>query len=193
MARAIISDGLGITHPCCGVAHCTEPLENVKRDRFCPGHQYRLNVCAIEGCEQDVSTGYLTCEDAAHRALEQKRQLRNKANFQLRPQLQKVTTSNPSNPPLDEEVTQFLQAEGEPVDEGVEETLLPAEPSQETSGCPQKPESGNRRVTGRFGRRQTHNEQLMVRPCGMIIARATFFGSETVPQTVVSILRNSLE
>lgn len=83
MAQAIISDGLGIMHPCCGVAHCTEPLENVKRDCFCPGHQYRLDVCTIEGCEQDVSTGYLTCEDAAHWALKQKRQLCNKANFQL--------------------------------------------------------------------------------------------------------------
>lgn len=83
MVRAIVSDGLGITHPCCGVAHCIEPLENVKRDRFCLGHQYRLRVCAIEGCEEEVATGYLTCDHATHRALEQKRQLRNKANFQL--------------------------------------------------------------------------------------------------------------
>ena len=167
------------------MAHCTEPLENVKRDRFCPGHQYRLKVCAIEGCEQGVSTGYLTCDVPTHRALEQKRQLRNKANFQMRPQLQKTATSNPSNPPLDEEVTQSLHAEGEPLDEGLEDTFLPTD----SASCPQKPESGIRRVTGRFGRRQTHNEQLMVRPCGMIIARATFFGSETVPQTVVSTLK----
>ncbi|KAF8158569.1 hypothetical protein B0H34DRAFT_656485 [Crassisporium funariophilum] len=31
-----------------------------------------------------------------------------------------------------------------------------------------------------FGRRQTHNKQLMVRPCGVILLRATFFGSESV-------------
>lgn len=102
-------------------------------------------------------------------------------------------TSNPSNPPLDEEVTQSLQAEGELIDEGIEETLLPTEPSQETSGCPQKPESGNRHVTGHFGHCQMHNKQLMVHPCRMIIACATFFGSETIPQTMVSILKNSHE
>jgi len=181
MVRAIVSDGITIGHPCCSVAHCTEPLENVKRDRFCPGHQYRLDVCAIEDCEVEVLTGHLTCGNPTHRKLEEKRRLRNAANFQMRPQLQRTTVSNPP----DEEATQSLQADGEPLDEGIEEVELPVDQSKEAS-CPQKPESGNRRITARFGRRQTHNEQLMVRPCGMIVARTTFFGSETVPQTVVS-------
>jgi len=97
----------------------------------------------------------------------------------MRPQLQRTTVSNPP----DEEVTQSLQADGEPLDEGIEEVV---DQLEEASLCPQKPESGNRRITARFGRHQTHNEQLMVRPCGIIIARTTFFSSETVPQTVVS-------
>jgi hypothetical protein len=182
MVRAIVSDGITIGHPCCGVAHCTVPLQNVKRDRFCPGHEYRLTVCAVENCEHEISPGYLTCADPMHRKLEEKRQLRNSANFQMRPQLQRTTVSNPP----DEDLVQSLQADGEPLDEGIEEELQSVNPSQEAPTCPQKPESGNQRVTARFGRRQTHNEQLMVRPCGMIIARATFFGSETVPQTIVS-------
>jgi hypothetical protein len=54
------------------------------------------------------------------------------------------------------------------------------------SACPSKPEAGNRKIRALFGRRRTHNEQIMVRPCGIIVARQTFFGSETIPQTVVS-------
>ncbi|KAJ7509683.1 hypothetical protein B0H11DRAFT_1702569, partial [Mycena galericulata] len=36
------------------------------------------------------------------------------------------------------------------------------------------------KIRGRLSRRWTHNEQLMVRCCGIIISRATFFGSEAV-------------
>lgn len=35
-------------------------------------------------------------------------------------------------------------------------------------------------VKGRTARRWTHNEQLFVRCCGVIVSRATFFGSEGV-------------
>ena len=95
-------------------------------------------------------------------------------------QLQRTSVSNPP----DKDLTQALQANGEPLNEGIEEGITIA--NAKVNICPQKPESGNRKVTAHFGRRQTHNEQLMVRPCGMIIARATFFGSETVLQTVVN-------
>ncbi|KAF8967557.1 hypothetical protein BDZ97DRAFT_1980385 [Flammula alnicola] len=142
MVRAIVSDGITIGHPCCGVAHCTEPLANVKRDRFCPGHQYVLKICAVERCEREVETGYLTCDDPIHRKLEE--------------------TRKQADLPAD------LSTDAGPV----------------SDACPQKPDSGIHRVSARFGRRQTHNEQLLVRPCGMIIARTTFYGSETVPQTV---------
>lgn len=36
------------------------------------------------------------------------------------------------------------------------------------------------KVKGRFTRRWTHNEQLMVRPCGVVIGRATCYGSESM-------------
>ncbi|GJE99712.1 hypothetical protein PsYK624_159830 [Phanerochaete sordida] len=37
-----------------------------------------------------------------------------------------------------------------------------------------------RRLRALFGRRRTHNEQIIVAPCGVIIARMTFFASESV-------------
>ena len=54
--------------------------------------------------------------------------------------------------------------------------------------CPEKPDSGNKTVRARFGRRRTHNEQLIVRPCGVIVSRATFFGSEPVSEVKVCLL-----
>lgn len=37
-----------------------------------------------------------------------------------------------------------------------------------------------RDVKGVFCRKWTHNEQLMVRPCGIVVGRATFYSSESV-------------
>ncbi|KAH6907643.1 hypothetical protein BKA70DRAFT_1104746 [Coprinopsis sp. MPI-PUGE-AT-0042] len=49
-----------------------------------------------------------------------------------------------------------------------------------TSDCDGKNESGNRAYRAQFRRRRTHNEQFIIRPCGMIVARATFHGSEAI-------------
>lgn len=43
------------------------------------------------------------------------------------------------------------------------------------------------KLSGKFSRRWTHNEQLMVRPCGIIIGRATFYTSESMSAVKVSI------
>ena len=49
----------------------------------------------------------------------------------------------------------------------------------DTNGiCDGKPEAGNTTVRARFGRRRTHNEELCVASCGVILGRATFYGSE---------------
>lgn len=51
--------------------------------------------------------------------------------------------------------------------------------------CPERPAMPSRSLRAMFGRRRTHNEQLIVRPCGIIIRRETFYGSETVRQVLV--------
>ncbi|OJT10707.1 hypothetical protein TRAPUB_12773, partial [Trametes pubescens] len=51
--------------------------------------------------------------------------------------------------------------------------------------CPDKPDVTSRSMRAMFTRRRTHNEQLLLRPCGIIIKRATFYGSETTPQNLV--------
>jgi hypothetical protein len=42
-----------------------------------------------------------------------------------------------------------------------------------------------KKIRAQFGRKHTHNEQIMVAPCGMILARSTFFGAEAVSTVVV--------
>ena len=41
------------------------------------------------------------------------------------------------------------------------------------------------RMKARFSRRRTHNEQIIVAPCGVILSRATFFGAEGVGSVIV--------
>jgi hypothetical protein len=57
---------------------------------------------------------------------------------------------------------------------------------EEIVPCDSKSPSGNRKVKAQFGRRRTHNEQTLVRPCGLIFARATFFGAEAVSNVLVT-------
>jgi hypothetical protein len=54
--------------------------------------------------------------------------------------------------------------------------------------CDSKAPTGNRKIKALFGRRRTHNEQTLVRPCGVIVARATFFGAEAVSNVLVCIM-----
>lgn len=46
--------------------------------------------------------------------------------------------------------------------------------------CDGKSDTGNRKLRARFGRRRTHNEELCVASCGIVLGRATFFGSEAL-------------
>jgi hypothetical protein len=42
-----------------------------------------------------------------------------------------------------------------------------------------------------LGRQRTHNEQTLIRPCGVIHARATMYGAEAVSNVLVSSSFNS--
>lgn len=50
-----------------------------------------------------------------------------------------------------------------------------------------KSDLGNVKVKARFGRRRTHNEQLVVGCCGIIVGRATMFGAEAISGVKVSL------
>ncbi|KAG6904613.1 hypothetical protein DXG01_008620 [Tephrocybe rancida] len=50
-------------------------------------------------------------------------------------------------------------------------------------------DEGKKKIWAQFGRKRTHNEQIIVAPCGMILACETFFGAETVPSVVEMVKR----
>jgi len=50
-----------------------------------------------------------------------------------------------------------------------------------------KSPNGNHVPKARFGRRRTHNEQLVVACCGVIIARGTMYGAEALSGVRVSM------
>lgn len=173
--RSVVVDGVTLGHPCCSVHDCMEPLRSVK-DRFCPKHRHRVHICAVTDCEAPVEPGFKTCLTQSHRDLESWLQHSSKAMFQLKRRLERVhatqtndsfLTISPSTEPSAEEGLEGTGADG---DEDVE---------VDADGvCDGKPDTGNKRVRARFGRRRTHNEELCVASCGVILGRATFYGSE---------------
>jgi hypothetical protein len=126
---------------------------------------------------------------------------RGRAAFTLKSRLQRATGSHPdeaipgadAGPAEDDPVLEETEEWFEVDENGVRIFVAPNEGSigvDDTNAdavpCEPKSATGNRRVKAQFGRRRTHNEQLLVRPCGVIFARATFFGAEAVSNVLVS-------
>jgi len=120
----------------------------------------------------------MTCNIPEHAELEKMHKWRGTAFFQLQRNLQCASVANP----VDSEAAVLTAEE-------VEEMEVHGGLDAPSSLCPDKPDTGIHKIRAVFGRRRTHNEQIMVHPCGIIVARRTFFGSETTPQTVVSRLK----
>ncbi|RDX47181.1 hypothetical protein OH76DRAFT_1354889 [Lentinus brumalis] len=172
----LITDGISIGRPCCGVAHCTGELRT-PRDHWCDAHQEQARWCVIVGCAEERRQDHRTC--AHHAAVEDHYDATGKAMFTLRTRLQRAQVSHPTD----------AVSPDAPIDNDIEVEILD---NGATVECPEKPETGIRTARGKFGRNFTHNEQLLVRPCGMIQGRETFFGSETVPQVVDMLKKKHL-
>jgi hypothetical protein len=167
--QPVVCDGDSIGFPCCGVHNCTEPLVNLK-ERFCHAHDYLKDECAVTTCSNPHESGFRTCTDAAHRALEVAYFSKGKSLLQLKARLKHARNSHSYDP--------------EPLEELVESD----EAMIEATFCDGKAEAGNRTFKAYFGRRRSHNEQLILRTCGVILSRATMYGSEAVSGVNVRFL-----
>lgn len=167
-----VCDGDTIGHRSCRVHDCKVPL-STHNHRFCPVHDHLKTRCAVTNCISEVTPGFRTCEDVEHRALEKAYFQRGKALFQLRSRLKKAGIAVPPD---------SVPLEDDSHPDNDEEMVIESSPSGplEVLDCAGKPEEGNRRLRAYFGGRRTHNEQLIMRPCGVILSRATFYGSEAV-------------
>ncbi|KAJ6570314.1 hypothetical protein B0H10DRAFT_2354309 [Mycena sp. CBHHK59/15] len=195
--------GITIGHPCCGILDCQECLRSVK-DRFCRKHLGLNRQCCITTCIADVEPGFRTCGDPEHRNIELYQYQKGKAMFQLKNRLQRtyrggpppdslpdVAISSTSRLPPSNFETDATGADLLPAHSDVEEPWevnvagpnlddeeVEIELDAQDDECDGKPVQGNRTVRARFGRKRTHNEELCVYSCGIVVGRATFFGSE---------------
>lgn len=112
-----------------------------------------------------MEKGHRTCDDKEHCALENAYFQRSKALFQLCDKLKQSGVSVPSD-----SVAANIS----------EDTEIEIE-------CEGKSEGGNRQLHAIFGCRRTHNEQLILCSCGIILSRTTLYGSEAVSAVYVSL------
>ncbi|KAG6906415.1 hypothetical protein DXG01_014052 [Tephrocybe rancida] len=153
--HAALCDGNSIGHRCCRVHDCQEPLPTTSH-RFCVKHTLEVGwQCSVKDCTTASSKEHWTCELPEHRAKETQYFEQGKALFQLQARLRRA---------------------GMVSDTDALSTVLDVE---EDSRCDGKSPTGNQ-LRALFNQGRTHNGQLIVRPCGVVISRATFFGSEAV-------------
>lgn len=171
-------DGVTVGHPCCAVHECKTLLFS-KRDHFCAKHTTKsLQCCIIDPpCLAAAEEGFRSCQDPVHRALDLASNERGKSFFQLSQCLEHAKISHPTNS-LANMVPQEDSMESDHDDATVNHYV--------TQYSSDKPAINIWKVCVRWARRQTHNEQLIVRPCGVIVARQTMFGAEGITAVKVS-------
>lgn len=173
---ACVTDGVTVGHPCCGYHDCQIPLAS-QRDRFCPQHVSLTFQCAVRDCINPSTGAWRTCDILSHRAFEERKREEGRAVFRLRAKLARSSGEAARAPPDDE--ADYLD-ELDPEDE--------AQPVGDPTSTPDIPPTTSHsgpKLHARLTRRWTHNEQLMVRCCGIILSRATFFGSEGITSVKV--------
>ncbi|KAF8797810.1 hypothetical protein BYT27DRAFT_7228805 [Phlegmacium glaucopus] len=169
----VVIDGVTVGHPCCGFPNCKVPLDN-NRHRFCPEHLNLNSVCAIIGCSNPVIPGKCCCVVREHQAIEE-----------LKERYERAHLAHPDDS-IGNEVTSI----NEIVEDDEEQTFEPSNDGQPLPVTANSQTTTRKlRIRAQFGRRRTHNEQLFVAPCGMIIARETFFYAEALYSVIEMIKR----
>ncbi|KAI1784804.1 hypothetical protein LXA43DRAFT_901026, partial [Ganoderma leucocontextum] len=166
--RSVVTDGVGIGHPCCGIHDCKNPVMRTKGSRYCEQHASKEDECAVIDCALPREDGFRTCSTPSHRRLDDILRLENKAMFQLKNRLDRLNT-------LQSAKHIYSTVLMPPAEDDAEITIRNDEVE-----CEEKSPEGNKRLHALFGRRRTHNEELAVASCGVILGRATFYGSEAV-------------
>ena len=131
--------------------------------KFCVEHASFSSLCAVTACSHSVELNFQMCSLHEHRTLENIRLEQYTALFQLKRKLDKLKMSRvedsvePPSATLHADELIEVDAHGE---------------------CASKPPDGRVKLCVVFGRCRTHNEQLCVTTCGIILGHASFFGSE---------------
>lgn len=184
-ADAGTMDGVTMGFPCCSVEGiCCIDLKTPK-ERFCPIHSDRKDKCFVAGCDlpPDKENKSLACSTPAHH--ERELEVRRRTHKGMRELLSRYLRRLRGE---DDESGTVSTTESQP-------TALPADPTlsstqsegiELTVGTLFKAHNLLGKVLGRLNRKWTHNEQLFVRPCGVIVSRCTFYHAESLTASAVS-------
>jgi len=183
--RSVVVDGVTVGHPCCTAHDCPIPLES-SRDRYCPAHAHLSSLCVAISCNETTEANFKTCTDPDHRNLETRYSMAAKAMFQLRHRLERVNRQTHDSLPTD------FASDGDGDDFEGSSGRDDQEVEVTADDCNGKPSSGNRTIRARFCRRRTHNDELCVASCGVILGRKTFYGSEAPSAVRVCSFRSVL-
>ncbi|KAK6984438.1 hypothetical protein R3P38DRAFT_3231659 [Favolaschia claudopus] len=134
----------------CCKAHDCNSPLPSNRQHFCLGHQHLKLKCAVTDCDLDSAKNHRTCDHPDHRALETAYFTRGKSIHKLRSRMRKAGVAVPAD------------------------SMPSAEDDVMTTTKSRKEGTGASALT------LDHNEQLIMRSCGVILSRATLFGSEAV-------------
>jgi hypothetical protein len=187
--QVIVGDGISIGRPCCASSHCTEPLQN-NRHRFCQTHYNQHSLCAVVNCHRPTVGTMKTCSLPAHKEMEELSEKRGKAAFTLTQRLRRAQAAYPTDATS---ISNNLEGDVQEHDEWFEinegSVKIFNAPNHGSVGIIDEPEpkaaQGNRKIKAQFSRQRTHNEQTLVRPCGIIFARATMYNAEAVSNFLV--------
>ncbi|KAF8057809.1 hypothetical protein FPV67DRAFT_1677039 [Lyophyllum atratum] len=111
---------------------------------------------------------------------------RGQARFQLKERLQRARVAHPNDATaVDTDLSNLAED-----NEEEEEFDLPDRDGQRELATSETHRNvQTKKVRAQFGRKRSHNEQIIVAPCGMIIARETFYGAEGVASVIEMIKR----
>ncbi|EDQ99871.1 uncharacterized protein LACBIDRAFT_334609 [Laccaria bicolor S238N-H82] len=139
-----------------------------------------------------------TCADPIHQEIERKKKACRNAAFVLKDHWKNAQVLYGEETPVAvtgehidvEDEVEWFEVNGmaveifnkqNPGSVGVVEDLDP---------CSTKSLDGNRKLKTQLSRRRTHNEETLVRPCGIIFAHTTMFGAEAVSNFLI-MLKNT--
>lgn len=151
------------------------------------------SICAVKNCTGSILEGKRTCGDPVHQEIERIHCVRGQARFQLQERLKRARVAHPNDAVAEDvDLATFADDDDEQAFELDEhDRVLPdlsPGASEAASPLAVSTPSPKKRIAAQFGRKRTHNEQILVAPCGMILARETFYGAEAIATCVVSFL-----
>ena len=147
----------------------------------------------VKGCDELILDGKMTCSDPTHQEVERIRNLKGQSRFQLQQKLKRARVSH-LNDAIAEDVDLAALLDEDEDDFELNDDMVHGAigGSSDPRGASPLPDMNKKKISVQFGRKQTHNEQILVAPCGMILARETFFGAEAISTCAVCFFFCSL-